>query len=224
MQRLELLSVNVSLPKVLVPDWDGKPLMSAIDKRPVAAEALELRETGLEGDAQADTRRLRGVQVHGGLGKAVYAYPIEHFPDWTSELGEEIAPGAFGENLTIRGQLERDACIGDVWRWSDALLQISEPRGPCYKLTLHRNEPRMIDLVNESGRTGWLLRVLRPGRVPVEGPIEVEEPHPARVSVLDVHRAWQRKDRDELRDLLDLEPLGEDLKQMIRNVLRRRRS
>ena len=222
MPDLELVSVNVSLPKVLVGDWDGKPLLSGIDKRPVAGEWLELRETGLEGDAQADMRRIGGVQVHGGAGKAVYAYPSEHFPAWSEELGQEIGPGAFGENLTIRGSTESDACIGDVWRWGDALLQISEPRGPCYKLTLHRREERMIELVNESGRTGWLLRVLRPGRVPVRGPIQIAERHPARVSVLDVHRAWQREDGDELRSLLDLDPLGNDLKQMIRNVLVRR--
>lgn len=76
--------------------------------------------------------------------------------------------------------------------------------------------------MNESGRTGRLLRVLRLGRVPVGGPIDIAERHPARVSLLDVHRAWQRKDGDEPRGLLDLDPLGSDLKQMIRNVGARR--
>jgi MOSC domain-containing protein YiiM len=209
-----LASVNVGTPvRLLTPK--GRQVRTAIFKQPVAGR-VAVREENLEGDAQADRR------VHGGPDKAVYAYAAEDTAWWERELGRELGPGAFGENLTILGATESDACVGDVWRWGDALLQISEPRGPCYKLTLHRREERMIDLVNESGRTGWLLRVLRPGRVPVRGPIEVAERHPARVSVLDVHRAWRRKDGDELRELLHLDPLGSDLKQMIRNVLARR--
>jgi MOSC domain-containing protein YiiM len=151
----------------------------------------------------------------------VYAYPFDHFEWWSRELGEPVAPGAFGENLTLRGVVEDGAAIGDVWRWGDAVLQITEPRGPCYKLDIHRGT-RMGPPMNASGRTGWYLRVLRPGPAPTAGTIELAERDPSGVSVLDVHRAWHEKDADALRRLLDHPALGADFKGMVRNVLGQR--
>ena len=128
---VEVVTINVGTPKVLV---DGpERVYSAIAKQPVALGTTLWLSTGnLAGDAQAD------LSVHGGADKAVYAYPSEHLTAWTAELGEPLGPAAFGENLSTRGVVEADVCIGDVWKWDDALLQVSQPRWPCFKLALHR--------------------------------------------------------------------------------------
>jgi MOSC domain-containing protein YiiM len=177
-----LLSVNVAHPEV-IGERDGEPVLSAIGKRPVAATVLRLGPTNLEGDRQADPR------FHGGPDKAVYAYASEHHAAWTAELGRPVGPAFFGENLTTAGWLEADVGIGDVWSWGDALLQVVQPRWPCFKLTMRSSVPDMAKRFRRSGRTGWYLRVLRPGEVPVPGPLTVVQRDPSGVTVLDAHRA-----------------------------------
>lgn len=181
---VDLVSVNAAQPSV-IGTRRGQPVWSAIGKRPVAAASLRLDVLNLECDRQADLR------VHGGPDKAVYAYPAEHLPRWNAELGvaPPFGPGTFGENLTTAGWLEDEVRIGDVWAWGEALLQVTQPRSPCYKLAMVTGRPDILKRLVESGRTGWYLRVLQPGRVPVAGPIRVVGRHPAGVTVLDVHRA-----------------------------------
>jgi MOSC domain-containing protein YiiM len=172
-------------------------------KRPVAAEYLELTRLNLEGDAQAD------LQVHGGPDKAVYAYPSEHLPVWSAELGQELGPGAFGENLTTAGGTEDDVCIGDRWIWGDAVLEVCQPRTPCFKLAIYRGRGDMVRRFRESGRSGWYLRVLEPGRVPVAGPITVE-PDPLGATVRAVHDAARVGGApvEVIEALLHVEPLA----------------
>jgi MOSC domain-containing protein YiiM len=177
-----LISVNVAQPAV-IGERDGQPVLSAISKRPVAAAVLALGPTNLEGDRQADPT------VHGGRDKAVYAYASEHFADWSDELAAPVGPAFFGENLTTTGWLEGDVGIGDVWAWGDALLQVAQPRWPCFKLTMRSGVPDMAKRFRRSGRTGWYLRVLRPGEVPVAGPLRLVEQDSAGVTILDAHRA-----------------------------------
>lgn len=174
--RVEVESVNVGAVALLM-ERNGKSVYSSIAKSPVAVEAIYLTPTGLAGDQQADTRLRDGRQAHGGHEQAVYAYPAEHFGLWARELGQEIGPGAFGENLTIRGVTEDEARIGEIWKWGEARLQVASPRGPCVKLDYHRGRPKpsMIERMIENGRCGWYLRVLEPGVVPVGGPISVLE-------------------------------------------------
>jgi MOSC domain-containing protein YiiM len=200
---VHLVSVNVGRPKHLGTQR-GRPVRSGILKEPVAAAELNLGAVNLAGDAQADLR------VHGGPDKAVYAYPSEHLPHWNEDLGLDLGPAAFGENLTTAGWLEDDVRIGDVWAWGEALLQVAEPRHPCFKLAMKLDRPQVVDRMLETGRTGWYLRVLRPGRVPVAGPIRVAERHPAGVSVRRVHLAALpgQAAAEELRFLLDLAPLA----------------
>lgn len=180
-----LVSVNVAEPEV-IGTRRGHPVLSAIGKRPVAATTLRLGHLNLEGDRQADLR------VHGGPDKAVYAYSAEHLPRWTDELDAipEFTAGTFGENLTTTGWLEDAVHIGDVWQWGNALLQVTQPRGPCYKLAMATGRPEIIRRMLETGRTGWYLRVLRPGAVPVGGPIYVVERHPGAGTVLQAHRRF----------------------------------
>lgn len=184
MSSLRLVSVNVGLP-VVIGTRRGRPVHSGIVKRPVAGvDTLKLGEVNLAGDGQAD------LTVHGGPDKAVYAYASEHLPRWREELERaDIGPAFFGENLTTEGVTEADVAIGDTWAWGDALLEVAQPRWPCFKLTMHSGVGDMAARFRGSGRTGWYLRVLRGGEVPLAGPISVAARHPAGVTVLDAHRA-----------------------------------
>ena len=212
---VELMSVNVGRPSFLGMHR-GHPVTSGIVKKPVAAESIHLDWLNLEGDGQAD------LESHGGEDKAVYAYPSEHLAPWSAELGQELGPNAFGENLTTAGWQEADVCIGDLWAWGDAVLEVCQPRWPCYKLGLHRGTQTILAKFRASGRTGWYLRVLQPGDVPVAGPIYVAERHPAAVTVLDVHEARLNGTSDDQLDLmLDLEPLAAEWKHSLARHVRR---
>jgi MOSC domain-containing protein YiiM len=206
-----LVSVNVGKP-ALLGMHRGRPVTSGIVKRPVEAETILLDTVNLEGDGQADR------EVHGGEDKAVYAYPSEHIATWREELGQDLGPAAFGENLTTAGWLESDVCIGDLWAWGDAVLEVCQPRWPCYKLGMYRGDQKLLARFRASGRTGWYLRVLQGGRVPVAGPILVAVRHPAGITVLDVHEARLHGTSPErMSELLDLEPLSEEWKYGLRH-------
>lgn len=136
---------------------DGVP--SGYVKRPVVGR-VEVSTSGLAGDEQAD------LTVHGGPEKAVYGYAMSHYPLWRSELPEHaevLIPGAFGENLTICGLNEDDISVGDVHRVGSALLQVCQPRQPCFKMALHFKDKRMPKAMIRSGRAGWYYRVLETG-------------------------------------------------------------
>ncbi|HWI03453.1 MAG TPA: MOSC domain-containing protein, partial [Acidimicrobiales bacterium] len=124
----------------------GQPITSGIAKRPVTAEYLWLDRLNLEGDAQAD------LEVHGGPDKAVYAYPSEHLPAWSAELEQELGPAPFGENLSTAGATEDDVCIGDRWYWGDAVLEVCQPRYPCFKLSMHRGRGDIGRLLRQTGQ------------------------------------------------------------------------
>lgn len=204
--ELQLLSVNVSMPRYLG-RHRGHAVTSGIAKQPVGADWLRLDRLNLEGDAQAD------LEVHGGPDKAVYAYPSEHLPAWAAELGTELGPAPFGENLSTLGATEDEVCIGDRWSWGDAVLEVCQPRSPCYKLAVHRGRGDMTRLFRDSGRSGWYLRVLQPGRVPVAGPVTVET-HPVGATVRLVHDAARpgRVPADVIDALLAVEPLADEWK------------
>ena len=178
--------IRIQTVRVATPAPLGDDLVSAIAKRPVTDDELDLTRLNLAGDDQADR------SVHGGPDKAVYAHPSEHLPNWAVDLDDdsiraaEVSP--FGENLSTAGATEATVNIGDVWAWGDARLQVCQPRWPCQKLTVHRANPKVGPLMRSTGRTGWYLRVLEPGTVPTSGTIQVES-HPGGVTVADAHEA-----------------------------------
>ena len=121
---------------------------------------MSLSSTNLAGDGQAD------LKVHGGPDKAVCVYSADHYPFWRQELGvQECGPGWFGENFSVEGQRETDVAVGDTYRIGTAVVQISQPRAPCWKLGRRWHRLDMPKLVVQSGRTGWYLRVLETGDV-----------------------------------------------------------
>jgi MOSC domain-containing protein YiiM len=215
--EVRLASVNVGLPRVIGASHWGKPIRSGIVKQPVTAASIYLDTLNLEGDRQAD------LTVHGGRDKVVYAYPVEHFPLWNEELGTDFAPGTFGENLTTAGWLEDDVRIGDIWAWGEARLQVSQPRSPCYKLATVTDRPDLLKRFVRTGRTGWYLRVLQAGTVPVSGPIQVIERHPAAISVLLAHRATLlgALDRTEVEAVVSVNVLASDWRRWVLQQLDR---
>ena len=137
-------------------------------------EKLWLSQTGLTGDEVADTKN------HGGPEKAIFAYPTIHYDLWKEELDlKEIGIGAMGENMAVHSMDEHSVCIGDTYQFGDSVIQVSQPRQPCWKPA---RRFRMIDfalLIQQSGRTGWYFRVLKEGFV--QGELEVtllERPYP----------------------------------------------
>lgn len=215
--EIGLVSVNVGLPAPLGPHR-GEVVVSGIAKQPVTSGRLRLSSVNLEGDAQAD------LTVHGGPDKAVYAYPSEHLPGWSAELGQDLGPAAFGENLSTAGATEHEVSIGDRWRWGDALLEVCQPRSPCFKLAMHRDRPDIGDRMKKSGRTGWYLRVIETGTVDVAGPITVEYLHPMGATVWGVHQAARPSGGagvDVLEALMAVEPLAAEWRHNLAARLRR---
>jgi len=131
---------------------------SAFLKGPVHGPVL-LGRLGLAGDEQA------APGTHGGPGKAVCAYPGEHYPYWERRLRRRMGPGAFGENFTTLGLLESELQIGARFAVGEAVVQVSQPRAPCFKLSGRHGLPRLALWVRQSGRTGWYFRVLQEGLV-----------------------------------------------------------
>ncbi len=172
-------SLNVSRPVTV--RYQGSPLKTGIFKRPVSG-ALKLNQTSLEGDGQAD------LVNHGGVHKAVYAYPFEHYAYWQEQLGcEKLQCGSFGENLTTQGLLEEELAIGDRLAINNAVLEVSQPRIPCYKLALAlKQAPEFVRTFAHSGRLGFYLRVITTGRLHVGAPIEIVRRDPQRISVAEI--------------------------------------
>ena len=200
-----LVSVQVGKPRLLGPEVGlAKPLdhrwRSAFVKEPVAGP-VRLRRTNLDGDRQADTRG------HGGPEMAVLAYSAEHYPLWRAELGiPEMGPGGFGENFTVSGQDELTVAIGDVYRVGGAVVQVCQPRGPCYKISYRWRRPDLLGRCERNGRHGWYLRVLEEGWVEAGRPLELlERPNPGWTvrRAADVYRDRRRRP-EEAAELAEL--------------------
>jgi MOSC domain-containing protein YiiM len=150
---------------------------SAINKRPVSGPVM-VRRLNLDGDEQAD------LKVHGGPNKAVYCYASEHYVAWSEELGRELDFGSFGENLTLSGLLEETMHIGDVFAVGESLLQITQPRLPCFKLGIKFGDQRFVARFLKSGRSGFYCRVLQEGLIEPGQSIEIVERNESQLTVV----------------------------------------
>jgi MOSC domain-containing protein YiiM len=185
---MKVLSVNVGKPQEH--EWRGLRVKTAIFKSPVEGP-VAVKKLDLAGDEQAD------LTVHGGVNKAVYVYPHEHYTYWQSQLpGYALTLGNFGENLTVSGLTEEDIHIGDQLQIGTARFTVSQPRTPCYKLGVRFHREDMTKRFYESRRFGFYLRVLREGTLQSGDPITVVAQDPNAVSVADVARLFTRDSRD----------------------------
>src|SRR6266480_3396179 len=175
---MKLLSVNVGLPREL--EWKGKIVRTSIFKAPVTGR-VRVSKLNVNGDQQSD------LTVHGGVDKAVYAYPSEHYSFWHREFpGMDLAWGVFGENFTTAGLLEETLHIGDRLRVGSAEFVVTQPRMPCFKLGIRFNRSDMVKRFLQSGRTGFYLAVVTEGEVKAGDSIELLEGDEHNISVADI--------------------------------------
>ena len=203
---MKILSLNVGLPREVA--WQGKVVTTGIFKEPVEGPTM-MRKLNLDGDRQAD------LTVHGGVSKAVYAYPSEHYYYWRSELpGVDLLWGMFGENLTTEGLLEESVYIGDRFRIGEAEVMATEPRMPCYKLGLKFGRSDIIKRFLASRRSGFYFAILHEGMVIAGDSIELIGNEQKEISVADITRlyAFEKNDVKALRRAVEVEALPENWK------------
>jgi MOSC domain-containing protein YiiM len=203
---MRLLSVNVGLPREVT--WQGKLVTTGIFKEPVKGPVM-LRTLNLNGDQQAD------LTVHGGVDKAVYAYPSEHYAYWRAELpGVDLPWGMFGENLTTEGLREDAVYIGDRFRIGETEVTVTEPRMPCYKLGLKFGRADIIKRFLASRRTGFYFAVVRDGMVSAGDAMDLIGREQQEISVADITRLYgfEKDDVKAMRRAIEVEALPESWK------------
>ncbi len=172
---MKLLSVNVSLPKEL--PYKGKAIRTGIYKEPVQGR-VKLRSLNLDGDGQAD------LVGHGGIYKAVHVYSIENYDYWKRELGrDDFSYGQFGENFTVERMLEDNVHVGDVFRVGAAVVEVTQPRVPCFKLAMKMGMPEFLKVFMPSERVGFYFRVLEEGEVGAGDALERVKVGPEQMTV-----------------------------------------
>ena len=200
---MQVISVNVSLPRIET--IDGKEVATAIFKTPVDGPVM-LRTLDFDGDAQGDPI------AHGGPDQAAYVYPSEHYAFWAKELGQpEWPPGQFGENLTIAGLSEDEVRIGDEFAIGEAVVMVSQPRTPCYKLAHKMGLPDFAKQFLASGRIGFYLRVVREGAIQAGDAVErlSSDPEAFTVRAISYLRYFDRGNVEGFRKAAELPALSQ---------------
>jgi MOSC domain-containing protein YiiM len=209
----KVLSVNVGKPRQF--DYNGRPAQSAIWKSPVSGR-VSARGVNLEGDDQADRR------AHGGPDKVVYAYAVEDLRWWEQQIGRPLAYGEFGENLTIEGIEANRALVGERWAVGTTLLEVSEPRIPCWRLGVRMNDPLFPRRFTQAERPGPYLRLVVEGDVGAGDEVRVLQRPDHNLTVWDVFRIYTR-DRGEVERLLAVPQMSESWRRWARDFLEQSR-
>lgn len=198
---IEIVSINIGKP-ITVQD-KGKELKTGIFKFQVNSPIF-LGKLNFDGDGQAD------LIHHGGEEKAVCVYPYEHYPHWEKDLDRELTFGAFGENLTTKGILESDACIGDIFKLGEAVVQISQPRQPCFKLAKRYNVADLPIRFQNTGYTGFYFRVLKEGWVETHSTIDIIQRHPRKITVEFANHTMHqdKKNFEAIEEILEIDALS----------------
>src|SRR5262249_4869624 len=205
----KVLSVNVGGVREF--DYNGRPARSAIWKSPVAGR-IAARGVNLVGDDQADR------QAHGGPDKAVYAYAVEDARWWEQEIGRALAAGEFGENLTTEGIDPNQALVGERWQIGTTVLEVSEPRIPCWRLGVRMNDKMFPRRFTEALRPGAYLRIVVEGEVGAGDAIRVADRPDHDLTIRDVFRIYT-SDRDEAERLLAVPRMSESWRRWARDLL-----
>jgi MOSC domain-containing protein YiiM len=201
--QMRVRSVNVALPRLVA--WRGQTFTTGIFKEPIRGQVM-VRTLDLDGDRQAD------LSVHGGPYKAVYAYPMEHYSFWRTELpGMDLQWGAFGENLTTEGLDESGTHIGDRLRVGAATVMVTQPRVPCFKLAAKFQRDDMLNRFLSSGRSGFYFSVVEEGLVAAGDTIEKIHEDESGISVSDINKLFRHaNDLPLMRRVAQLGPLPQD--------------
>ena len=182
--KMQVISVNVGQPRKVL--WNDQIAETGIYKEAVKGR-VAVRRLNIEGDRQAD------LTVHGGLDKAIYGYPAEHYSFWREQFPEmELPWGMFGENLTITGFLEDTVHIGDHFQVGSANLMVTQPRLPCYKLGIKFGREDILRRFLRSGMTGFYFAVLEEGEVAAGDPISLLHRDEHQIKVADIVRLYHQ--------------------------------
>jgi MOSC domain-containing protein YiiM len=185
---MKIVSINVGRPRQI--PWQGQLVQTSIFKSPVPGR-VRVRLHNLDGDEQSD------LTVHGGVNKAVYVYPSEHYSFWKRELpDEDLGWGNFGENLTTEGLLEDRVRIGDTLRIGSAEFMVTQPRLPCFKLGIRFNRADMVKRFHLSGRSGFYLSIVREGEVGADDEVAHLAGGDNSISVAAIFRLYTADDAD----------------------------
>ncbi len=207
----KVLSVNVGTVREF--EYEGRPAKSAIWKSPVAGR-IAARGVNLAGDDQADRK------AHGGPDKVVYAYALEDARWWEQQIGRSLGYGEFGENLTTEGIEVNDALVGERWQIGTTVLEVSEPRIPCWRLGVRMNDKMFPRRFTEALRPGSYLRIVVEGDLGADDEIRVvERPHQT-LTIRDVFRIYTR-DRDEVEHLLAVPRMSESWRRWAHDFLQK---
>ena len=206
----KVLSVNVGTVREF--EYRGRPARSAIWKSPVAGR-IAARGVNLGGDHQADRK------AHGGPDKAIYAYAVEDIRWWEQQIGRSLAYGEFGENLTTEGLEVNDALVGERWEIGTLVLEVSEPRIPCWRLGVRMNDEMFPRRFTEALRPGPYLRIVVEGDVGAGDEIRVVERPNHDLTIRDVFRIYTR-DRAEAERLLAIPQMSESWRRWAHDWLR----
>ena len=206
-----ILSVNVGGVREF--DYNGRPAKSAIWKSPVVGR-VAARGVNLEGDDQADRK------AHGGPDKALYAYAIEDLRWWEVTLGRSLQYGEFGENLTTEGLGVNDALVGERWAIGTLVLEVSEPRIPCWRLGVRMNDQKFPRRFTEAMRPGAYLRIIVEGNVAAGDEIRIIVKPDHDLTVRDIFRIYTR-DREEVERLLAIPGISESWREWAENWLQK---
>jgi MOSC domain-containing protein YiiM len=203
-----VLSVNIGRPREV--EWHGRVVTTSIWKEPVTGR-LRVEGVNIEGDDQADRR------VHGGPTKSVYTYAVDDYRWWSEQLGHALAPGTFGENLTLDGIDPARAVIGERWKIRSAVLRVTEPRIPCFKLGIRMGDAAFVDRFADAARPGAYLAIESPGDIGAGDGIELLYRPEHGVTIATVERAYHAQP-ELLPRLVDLDDLSDSWRDWARRT------
>lgn len=193
--------------------WKDGVELSAIGKRSVAN--AELRISGFNGDDVANH------DFHGGDDRAVCLYPYEHYALWDREFGIMLKPAALGENITATGMLERDVCIGDIYKIDNTVVQVTQGRVPCSTISKFNKEEQFLNKVFQSGLTGYFFRVLEEGNIMNDSEILLLEKHPKEISILFANQILfhDQKNKNAIEKILLVDELADVWREKLKKLL-----
>lgn len=203
-----VLSVNSGRPREV--EWHGRLVTTSIWKEPVSGR-LRVEGVNIEGDDQADRR------VHGGPTKSVYTYSVDDYRWWSEQLGQALAPGTFGDNLTLDGIDPSRAVIGERWAIGSSVLRVTEPRIPCFKLGIRMGDAAFVDRFADAARPGAYLAIESPGDVGAGDGVELVHRPTHGVTIGTVERAYHGHP-DLIAQLIDLDDLSNSWREWARRA------
>jgi MOSC domain-containing protein YiiM len=185
---MKIVSVNVGQPRPI--RWKGLSFETSIFKHPVSGRVM-LRKTKFDGDRQAD------LTVHGGPNKAVYAYPSEHYEYWAKHLaGHDLPWGSFGENLTTEGMLETQVSVGDRYRIGSAIVRVTTPRLPCFKLAAKFQREQLIEEFLNAGYSGFYFSVVEEGEMTAGDSVQFVGSEAVTLTIAEAYSLYGPKSQD----------------------------